>query len=93
VAGLDEVVGGRTGVDRHLDGARPVGRGDAGADALTRLHGDRERGLERRLVLRGHQVEAELVAALRRQREADQPARLLRHEVDGLRRRELRRHR
>ena len=32
-------------------------------------------GLERRLVLGRHQVEAELVAALRRQRQADQPAR------------------
>ncbi len=37
----------------------------------------------------GHQVEPELVAALRRQRQADQPASLLRHEVDRLGRREL----
>ena len=47
-------------------------------------------GLERRLVLRRHQVEPELVAALRRQRQADEAAPVLRHEVDRLRRRELR---
>ena len=43
--------------------------------------------------LRRHQVEAELVAALGREREADQAARLLGHEVDRLGRRELRGHR
>ena len=50
-------------------------------------------GLERRLVLGRHQVEAELVAALRRERQADQPAPLLGHEVDRLGRDELRGHR
>src|SRR6185312_9205373 len=66
---------------------------DAGGDAVARLDRDRERRLERRLVLRRHQVEPELVAAVGRQREADQPAPLLRHEVDRLGRRELRRER
>ena len=80
-------------VDRDLDRARAVVRGDAGRDALARLDRDREGGLERRLVLRRHQVEAELVAAVRREREADQPAPLLGHEVDRLGRRELGGHR
>ena len=44
---------------------------------------------KRRLVLGRHQVEAELVAALRRQRQADQAAAVLGHEVDRLGRREL----
>src|SRR6185436_7937446 len=47
----------------------------------------------RRLVVLGHLTEPELVAALLGQAEADQAARLLRHEVDRLRRRELRRDR
>ncbi len=85
--------GSRRRVDRHLDRARAVVRGDAGGHALARLDRHRERGLERRLVLGGHQVEAELVAALGRERQADQPAPLLRHEVDRLGRGELGGHR
>ena len=46
-----------------------------------------------RLVLRRHQVEPELVAALGRERQADQPAPVGRHEVDRLGRRELGRQR
>ena len=42
-----------------------------------------------RLVLGRHQVEAQLIAALGREREADQPAPLARHEVDRVGRREL----
>ena len=89
VAGLDEVLRRPRRVDRDLDRARAVGRGDAGRDAFARLDRDRERGAERRLVLLRHLAEAELVAALLGQAEADQPARLLRHEVDRLRGREL----
>ena len=80
------------GVDRDLDRVGAVVGRDPGADPAGRLDRDREGGLQRRLVLRRHQVEAELAAALRGQRQADQPARLLGHEVDRLRRRELRRH-
>src|ERR1019366_4765095 len=68
-----------------------VGR-DAGGDAFAGLDRHREGGLHPRLVLRGHQVEAELRAALRGEREADESARLLGHEVDRLGRHELRRH-
>ena len=93
VAGLDEVARPRGGVDRDLDRARAVGGGDAGGDALAGLDRDGERRLERRLVLGRHQVEPELVAALGRQRQADQPAAVLGHEVDRLGRDELGRHR
>ena len=93
VARLDEVAGRALGVDGDLDRARPIVRGDAGGDALAGLDRDGERGLERRFVLRRHEVEAELVAALRRERQADQAAPVRGHEVHGLGRRELRRHR
>src|SRR5215210_7867142 len=80
-------------VDGDLDRARPVGRGDAGGHAVAGLDGDGEGRLEGRLVLGRHQVEAELVAALRGQGQADQPAAVLGHEVDRLGRDELGRHR
>ena len=63
---------------------RPVGGRDPGGDSLGRLDRDGERRLEGRLVLGRHQVEPELVAALGGQREADQPAAVLGHEVDRL---------
>ena len=44
---------------------------------------------KRRLVPLGHRPQAELVAALLGQAEADQPAAVRRHEVDRLGRREL----
>ena len=77
VAGLDQVARRGLGVDGDLDRAGAVGGRDAGGDPVARLDRDRERGLERRLVLGRHQVEAELVAALGGQREADQAAPLL----------------
>ena len=89
VAGLDEVVRRSTRVDRDLDRVRAVGGGDAGRDALARLDRDGEGGAERRLVALGHRRQAELVAALLGQAEADQPARVRGHEVDRLGRREL----
>ena len=89
VTGLDEIPGAAAGVDRDLDRARAVGRGDAGADPLPRLDRDREGGAERRLVAVGHRAQAELFAALAGQAEADQAAAVLRHEVDRLGRRKL----
>ena len=61
-----------------------------GRDAVARLDRDRERRAELRLVLVGHLAEPELVAALGGQAEADQPAAVRRHEVDGVGRDELR---
>ena len=73
----------------HGDRARAIRGGDAGRDALARLDRDGERGLEGRLVLGRHEVEAERLAALGREREADQAAALAGHEVDRVGRREL----
>ena len=53
VPGLHEVFRACAGVDGHLDGAGPVGRGDPRGHALTGLDGDGERGLETGLVGRG----------------------------------------
>ena len=61
-------------VDRDLDRARAVGGRDAGRDAFAGLDRDGERGAERRLVVVGHRLQPELVAALLGQAEADQPA-------------------
>ena len=72
VTGLHEVRRLRGRVDRHLDRPGAVLRGDPGGDALARLDRDREGGPERRLVLVGHLAQAELVAALLGQAEADE---------------------
>ena len=90
---LDEVIGAGVGIDRDLDRASAVGRRDPRGHAVAGLDRDRERGVERGLVLRRHQVEPELVAPLARQRQADQAAAVLGHEVDRLRGRELGGHR
>ena len=90
VTGLHEVPAVLRGIDRDLDRARAVLRGDAGRDPFARLDGDGERGAVRRLVALGHHPEPELVAALAGEAETDETAPLLRHERDRLRRRELR---
>ena len=92
VARLDQVLGPRVGVDRDHDRARAVGRRDAGGDAVAGLDRLGEGGRVGRLVAPHHRLEAELVAALLGEREADQPAPVRRHEVDGLGGGELRRH-
>ena len=93
MAGLDEVVGGRGRVDRDLDRVGPVVGGDAGRHTLARLDRDGERRAERSLVLVRHLAQAELLAALGREAEADQATAVRRHEVHGLGRDELRRDR
>ena len=64
VARLDKIPRGALRVDRDLDRVGAIVSGDACRDALSRLHGHRERRFKGRLVLGGHQVEPELVAAL-----------------------------
>ena len=90
VAGRDDVVEVLGRVDGRGDGAGAIVRGDAGGDALARLDRDREGGAVARLVLARHVLEAKLVGALARQRQADQAAAVLGHEVDGIGRRHLR---
>ena len=91
VTGMDEVVRRRGRVDGDLDRPRAVSGRDARRDAVAGLDRDRERGAELRLVLVGHLAQPELVAALGGQAEADEPATVDRHEVDGVGRHELRR--
>ena len=90
VAGLDEVVRCRRRVDRDVNGVRAVGGRDAGRHALAGLDRIRECSAEVRLVPLRHLREAELLAALSAQAEADQAACVRRHEVDGVRGPELR---
>ena len=91
VAGLHEVPRAALGgsIATWIVCARSCGR-DPGRDALARLDRHGEGVSNGRFVLRRHQVEPELVAALGGERQADQPAALLGHEVDRLGRRELR---
>ena len=84
MARLHQVAG--RGVARHggLHGARAVGGGDAGGDAARGLDGDGEGGAVLRAVARRHGLQAQAFAAFAREREADEPAAMLGHEVDGL---------
>ncbi len=90
VARRGDVVARAFRVDRDGDGVGAVVRRDAGGDALARLDRHGERGLVPRAVLRRHQRQGELFAALAGQRQADQAARVAGHEVDRVRRGELR---
>jgi hypothetical protein len=81
------------GVDRRLDRAGAIRGGNPRRHPLAGLDRDREGGLERRLVVLCHRPQAELVAALGGQAEADQPSGVRRHEVDRLGSRKLRRDR
>ena len=91
VAGRDDRVRALGGVDRDRDGARAVGGADAGGDPLARLDRDGEGGLVAAAVGAAHRLEPELVDPLLGQREADQAAAMLGHEVDRVGRRHLRR--
>ena len=80
-------------VDGHLDGARPVGRGDARGHALAGLDGDGEGRAEAGLVGPRHGVQAAASPrALGVMRQADQAPAVQGHEVDRLGRDELGRH-
>ena len=85
-----DVVAAAFRIDRHRDGARPVVRGDAGGDAFPRFNGNGKGRAVARLVLPRHVLEAQLVGAQLGQRQANQPASVLGHEVDGVGRRHLR---
>src|SRR6266850_4265473 len=70
----DDVGRRRVGTDGGPDGRRAVDRRDAAADSLSRVDRHGERGAERGAVLAHHHREAELVAALLGERQADEPA-------------------
>ncbi len=82
VAGLAQVARLRRRRDGRLDRARTVVRRDARRHAFGRFDRDREvRGLAN-VGVADHQRQPQLLAARARQRQADQPAPVFRHEVD-----------
>jgi hypothetical protein len=82
VPGLAQVLGTRIGLHRRDHRVRAVVRRDAGGDAFRRFDGQREVGAMLAVRLADHQRQAQLAAALRGQREADEAAAETRHEVD-----------
>jgi hypothetical protein len=84
VARLDDVFA--AGVRRHrgADGVRTVVGRDAGGDAFGGFDRHREIGAHARGVARHHRADPEPPAALARQAQADQAARMARHEIDVL---------
>jgi len=69
-------------IDRGEDGGGAVGGGDAGRHLAAGLDRDREGGAEGGGVVLHHQRQVEVAAALLAERQADQPAAVLGHEVD-----------
>ena len=82
VAGAGEVVRAGFGIDGGEDGVGAVGGGDAGGDAFAGIDGLAEGGAEIRRVVGRHQGEAQGVAALRSEGEADESAAVGGHEID-----------
>ncbi len=91
VAGGGDVAIVLGGVDGDRHGVGAVMGGDAGRDAFAGLDGDGEGGGVARAVGARHQLKMQLLGPLRREREADEPAAVLGHEVDGVGRGHLRR--
>jgi hypothetical protein len=86
-----QILGALGRIDRRRDGPCPVGRRDAGRHALARLDRYGEGGPQARGVLLRHQRQLQLLDALLGEREANEAARVLRHEIDDLWGRHLRR--
>ncbi len=84
VAGLTQVVGSRLGRDRGEDRARAIVRRDAGRHAFGGLDRDREVRRLAQVRVADHQRQTQLLAALARERQADQAAPVTRHEVHVL---------
>src|SRR5439155_18729660 len=73
-------------INGDLYGAGAVSGGDSRSHALARLDGFADRRAVRRAVLPRLWADAQIIQPLFRQRQADQPAAVLGHEVDGFRR-------
>ena len=92
VARLHDIFGFRIALDRCVHRARTIRGGDAGSHSVSRFDRYGEVGAHLRAVVEHHRRQIQLSAALFGEREADQAAAILRHEVDRGRRRELRGH-
>ncbi len=84
MAGLHDVRGLGVLRDRHLHRARAVVGRNSGGHALGGFDRQSEIGAQRQPVVAHHERQGELAAAFLGQREADETARELRHEVDRL---------
>ena len=91
VSGRDDVLDALGRVDGDGDGVSAVMGGDAGGDPFARLDRHREGGAVARLVVAGHRRQPQLARPLGGDRQADQSAGVLGHEIDLFGRRELRR--
>jgi hypothetical protein len=89
VARLHDVLGAHVVRDRRGDRVRTVGGRDARRHAFGRFDADREGGAVLRAVAVGHQRQVQLLAAFLRQRQTNQAAAVLGHEVDRFRRDEF----
>ena len=89
MAGGDDVVGPLGGVNGDQYRARPVMGGYSRGNPVFGLDGDGECGLVPRLIVRRHWPEIEPFCPLGRDRQTDQAASVLRHEIHGVRRCEL----
>ena len=87
----DNVVAAHFGVDRDRDRPGAVRRRDAGCDTFSCFDGHCEGGFVPRAVGLAHQRNAQPLAPGTGHGQANQPAGMLGHEVDGVRRGELRR--
>ena len=90
MAGRDDMFPPHFRIDRNRDGARPISSGNARGHTIARFNGNGEGGLMPRAIGLRHQRQAQLIHARTRHGKADQPARITRHEIDRIRRRELR---
>src|SRR6267142_1478344 len=82
--GTGQVVGAHQRVDERPDRHRAVVGGGPGRHTPPRVDGDRERRSHRRRVVRDHHRDLEVIQALAEQRDADQAAAVLGHEVHRL---------
>ncbi len=83
----------RLRIDRDLHRPRPILRRNARRRSFAGVNRHGERGVAMRRVIRHLERDLEIAEALGREREANQSAPVLRHEVDRRRRHRRRRHR
>jgi hypothetical protein len=82
VTGRDEIARTAVGVDRHCDRARAIGGRDAGGDPVARFDRLAERPSALPLAAAVEQRNPEPQCLLGTHRQADQPARIERQEID-----------